>query len=98
MAQLPGWDRARLATADPRDVEAARLLIYASARAPEIRFDIDGAIETLRIAGLEGDAHKLATAKARTDAIRDLKAQKPSQTALRELLELDVDDDAEETG
>ena len=29
MAELPGWTRQRLATADPRDVAAARLMVYA---------------------------------------------------------------------
>ena len=70
MAELPGWDRARLATADPRDVEAARTLVYARAWAPVIAQDFDGQLENLeadvrhaRASKLTGEAHRLAMAQ-----------------------------------
>lgn len=93
MAELPGWDRHRLANADPRDVEAARLLVYARARRPEIRADLDGQIEQLELAGLDGDAHRLRAAHIRNRHLAATRAEKATQAALRAALELDVTDD-----
>lgn len=109
MAELPGWDRHRLETADPQDVEAARTLVYARAWAPAIAEDVDGEIENLEAdlrhaeaSKLTGDSHRLAMARE-TDrsiarlrsSIAGLRKAKAQQAAIREVLELDVDDDAD---
>lgn len=91
MAELPGWDRGRLATAPERDVEAARLLVYARARAPEIRRDIEGDIRQVTRMGQK--VSELDIALDRRDALRELTAAKDRQADLRRALELDEDDD-----
>jgi hypothetical protein len=94
MAELPGWDRDRLATADPRDLQAARWLVYARARAPEIRVDYDSRIESLELAGKDGDAHRLHAAAIRRRDIGLLREGRESQKRLREVLELDLEDES----
>lgn len=107
MALLPGWDRGRLLTADPRDVEAARIVVYAQARAPLIRQDIDGQIEALEASIRQAEASGLSADQARLEASReagrsadrmkrhvaDLREAKELQAAVRELLELDAPDE-----
>jgi hypothetical protein len=106
MAELPGWDRGRLAAADPRDVEAASLIVYARAWAPAIGQDIDGQIESLEAdirqaeaSRLKGSAHELAMANETKRSVERLRAAierlrkaKGHQDALRLILELDVDE------
>lgn len=89
MAELPGWDRGRLATAAPADVEAARWLVYARARAPEIRRDLAGDIEALELGGRELTA--LQQRQLRGRAIEELRAAQRAQAELRVVLELDDD-------
>ncbi len=93
MAELPGWNRDRLATAPPRDVEAARLLVYARARGPEIRRDIKGDIE--RIERMGNTPNKAQEAMDRMHAIRDLTEAQRHQADLRRLLGLDDAEDAD---
>lgn len=89
MAELPGWDRGRLATADDRDVAAARLLVYARARAPEIRRDIASQIRQLELSAMSPAAAKVAMGRERDGDLRALRQAKESQAALRVVLELD---------
>lgn len=110
MALLPGWDRGRLVMADPRDLEAARLFVYAQARAPLVRLDIDGQIETLEASIRQAEATGLTGAAARLDAaqearrsaermrrhVADLREAKALQAAVREQLELDAPDEPEQ--
>ncbi len=92
MAELPGWDRDRLAVAPASDVEAARMLVYARARAPEIRRDIAGDIE--RIKRIGRTPNKAQDALDRMEAIRELAEAQRHQSDLRRVLELDEPDEA----
>lgn len=90
MAELPGWDRDRLAVAPPRDVEAARLLVYARARAPEIRRDLAGDIT--RLERIDHPISKVTERAERSRAVEELRAAQRVQADLRALLELDDED------
>jgi hypothetical protein len=89
MAELPGWDRDRLATADERDVVAARLLVYARARAPEIRRDLASQIRQLELSAMSPAAARVAIGRERDSDLRALRQAKQAQTELRAVLELD---------
>lgn len=109
MAELPGWDRGRLAMASASDLEAARLIVYARAWGPMVREDIAGRIESLEaevraaeVSKLDGDSHRIAArleldrgiARLR-EAITELRGAKDHQALVRAQLELDVVDEPE---
>lgn len=96
MAELPGWDRDRLALAPERDVEAARLFVYARERAPEVRRDIKGDIE--RIQRMGRAPNKAQDAMDRMHAIRELTEAQGHQDDLRRALDLDGPDELEDAG
>lgn len=48
MAELPGWDRARLRRAAPADVAAARLLVFAREAKPVLVRDFKAELEDLQ--------------------------------------------------
>lgn len=103
MAELPGWDRGRLATASAQDLEAARWIVYARAWTPTVRQNIDAQIEGLEgdirageISKLTGDSHRVAAARQVDAGIRrlrelieDLRGAKGHQADIRRTLELD---------
>lgn len=95
MAELPGWDRARLAVADERDVAAAREIVFARKVAAVLAEDFEEKREEIRIAGLSGVARERAEkAQLRNMDNRVLSAMKV-QAALRARLGLDIADDEE---
>jgi hypothetical protein len=95
MAELPGWDRARLATAAPADVTAARWLVYARVMAPGIAFDFPGAIHSLELAGMKPQQRERADASDRRAQLHELHAGKRKQLQNRALLRLDEPDEAD---
>lgn len=93
MAELPGWDRDRLATADPRDVAAARHLIFARVLAPVIRRNFPGEIRELELK-MPGRRHSEAEVRSELKrSIEELRAGERRQATFRELLGLDEPDD-----
>lgn len=97
MAELPGWDRARLATAPGPDVEAARWIVYGRVLAPEIHFDYPGAMHSLDLADMKPESEERARRADRKIARQQLRAAAERQQAYRRLLRLDEPDDAEES-
>lgn len=93
MAYLPGWNRERLATADPADVQAARLLAYAQAVRPIVERDLKGALEELGRAELKGAAYERAMKQARARARENLQQAMKQQAEVRAILELDPQPD-----
>lgn len=89
MALLPGWDRARLLTADPADVAAARWIVFAQALRPIVERDIEGAIEQLARADMEPRARERQERHARARARESLAGARRHQAEMRALLELD---------
>lgn len=93
MAELPGWDRRRLSTADPADVAAARWIAFGRAVRPLIERDIEGELDQLALADMTPAAQVQAYRERRRRARTGLRKVKTQQDGLRELLELDVPDD-----
>lgn len=93
MNELHGWDRTKLMTAAPSDVEAARLSVYVKARRPEIEFDYEGRIAEIQRAEMQPKSREREEKRLRGVAVEKLRAGQRSQAALRELLELDAEDD-----
>lgn len=94
MALLPGWSRARLRTADPADVEAARLLVFVQGVKPILERDFGYEIEQLRRADLEPRTRERLEKVDRSRARESLLAAQRDQAALRRRLELDEPDEA----
>jgi hypothetical protein len=95
MAELPGWDRRRLATADPADVEAARLIAFSRAVRPILDRDVDAELEDLAIADMAPKAREQAQRSQRRKARDGLRQLRTQQRELRKLLELDEPDEPE---
>lgn len=93
MAFLPGWDRSRLLTADPADVEAARWITYAQAMKPIVDADIEGGLEQLAQADMTPKARELRMKSQRGKARERLSRLRKHQAEVREILELDIEDD-----
>ena len=90
MAGLPGWDRHRLDTADPADVAAARMIVYATALAPAVQAPLQAQIDVLEIGMIEKPASRR---KAERDhnlrRRRELRHALGDQRRVRAALELD---------
>jgi len=90
MAELPGWDRARLTLAHPADVAAARWVVYARALAPMATDDFEGPKRHIEIMGMkDGPRRRAAEDEERRQAIRKLNRALNQQGELRTLLMLD---------
>jgi hypothetical protein len=92
MAELPGWDRERLATARPADVAAARVIVYARRVQPLLAVDVPS-----RIRDIERMDRPASRATARAERARDverLRELERTQVELRKVLDLDAEDDA----
>jgi hypothetical protein len=90
MAELPGWDRARLDTAPEPDVAAARLIVFAREVKPLLQRDFAAEIDELKERSpREQEIHdKRMRAKARDQLVIGWRGQ----TALRKLLLLEPTD------
>jgi hypothetical protein len=93
MAELPGWDRDRLALALPADVDAARWRVFADRLMPLATGDFRGQREALAMHDLKGPALERAERRARLEAIEALKAAERAQVDTREVLMLDDEDE-----
>lgn len=96
MAELPGWDRARLATADPGDVAAARWQVYARVMAPQATHDYAAAIRDAEIAGMSAKARDRELERDRKVLVETLRGEQRQQPGWREQLLLDAVDDPDE--
>lgn len=97
MAELPGWDRDRLRTADPADVMAARWIVYGRSWAEFLGIPFSERIREAELDGLKGPRREAAMNAINRDRLRNLKKGMKHQAQVRQLLELDVDDDDEAT-
>lgn len=93
MAELPGWDRRRLHTADPADIEAARLIAFTRAVLPMLERDIGSEIAQLERADMKPDARERLEKSERAKAREQLIGERKAQAVLRRVLELDEPDD-----
>jgi hypothetical protein len=93
MAELPGWDRARLASADPADVAAARWIVFGRAVRPLLERNVEAELDDLAFADMSPNAREQASRQRRRDARTGLRKVKTQQDGLRALLELDAPDD-----
>lgn len=89
MAELPGWDRSRLAVAAPSDVEAARVQIYARRVKPLLDIDVDR--QLLDLAREERPATKAQLAAERARRREELHQLRKMQAGIRENLGLEAD-------
>lgn len=94
MAFLPGWDRGRLMTADPADVEAARWIVYAQALKPIVDADIEGGLEQLVQADMTPKARESRQKSQRAKARERFAQARRQQAEVRAALELDAEDEA----
>ncbi len=93
MAELPGWDRHRLRTADPVDVEAARLIAFTRSVRPLLERDIDHEITQLMRADMKPEARERLEKTDRARAREGLRQLAKDQASLRRFLLLDETDD-----
>jgi len=97
MAELPGWDRARLAIADPADVAAARWMVYARVTAEDATFDYPGAIRHVEVASIRDPKRQEREQHAdQLKALEGLRQGQTKQKVLRSLLLLDDVDEPED--
>jgi hypothetical protein len=94
MAELPGWDRDRLRTAEPADVEAARTIAYGRAWRPFLAIDFEAQIYELETAGEKVNPVQVRSRRRERAAV--LRRQQKIQAEMRKLLELDVVDEEED--
>lgn len=92
MAELPGWDRDRLALASPRDVAAARLIVFARKVEPIVSEDFAGKRRELAMAKMTADRRAREEANLRLEADRRLAKAQALQAEIRKSLELDEAD------
>lgn len=90
MADLPGWDRARLAVAAPSDVEAARFLIYAQRVKPILQVDVDRRL--IELGREERPATKTQLQAERGREREELHQLRKLQADIRGILGLDEGD------
>jgi len=96
MAELPGWDRDRLATAPGADVEAARWLVYARELRPEVTFNYPAHIRAAEVEAMTGHRREREIAADRKRQLEALRAGQRQQADMREGLLLDGEDEPEE--
>lgn len=88
-----GWTRPVLRAADPDDVEAIRWAMYGRALQPLIARDFERPIEELE--DVDRKVSQATLRHRRRRQIEDLRRGQRAQAQLRELLELDVEDEPE---
>ena len=92
MAELPGWDRDRLAIAPEADVEAARWMVYATVLKSEIAFDYPGAIRQAELAMMSAKGREREEGHDRKRHLELLRQNQRVQAGLRKNLLLDTPD------
>lgn len=93
MAELPGWDRDRLAIAEPADVAAARLVVFARRAKPILVEDYDLRLRELALTDMTGSRRERAERSLRAEARQRLEQARTLQADLRRRLELDAPDE-----
>jgi len=97
MAELPGWDRARLAYAAPADVGAARWVVFARALEPTVTEPIGAqiALAEIEVSAKNARAREAAVKKLNRKHLDDLYRARDRQRQVRTLLMLDEPDEPE---
>lgn len=91
MAELPGWDRDRLRTAAPTDVQVARLITYVRHWRWLLTRDLGAELEDLHFANRKASAREVESRerKLRNVRIEELKELARVQAGVRERLGLE---------
>lgn len=89
-----GWTGPELEAARPRHVLGLRWSLYARSLEPLVTRDYDRMI--LDVDRVDRPAKPATLRAERRRLIEELRGEKRTQAEVRELLEIDVDDDAEE--
>lgn len=96
MAELPGWDRDRLASSPGSDVEAARWQIYARVVEPQISIDYPEAIRRRELSEMSARS-RAREEKAQLGRDKEtLRTGQRNQAELRKALLLDNEDEPDE--